>query len=49
MQTDRKKTWETPEISRLSVKSLTLTKAASDHVEAPGKDGVGKGKGHPPS
>ena len=49
MQTDRKKTWETPEISRLSVKSLTLTKAASDTIEEPGKDGVGKGKGHPSS
>jgi len=47
METNRKKPWQTPEVSRLSVKSLTLTKAATHQVETPGskKDGDAWGKG----
>lgn len=36
METNRKKPWQTPEVSRLSVKSLTLTKAKTHQVEVPG-------------
>ena len=42
-----KKRWESPEIHRLSVKSFTLTKAASDTIEKPGKEEQAMGKGHP--
>ncbi len=42
-----KKQWETPAVHRLSVKSFTLTKAAADNIEKPGKHGQAWGKGNP--
>lgn len=47
METNRKKPWQAPEVSRLSVKSLTLTRAAKDFEEKPGKFGQAYGKGGP--